>query len=322
MTACHPSDPEVSVQETVDVRVVSPELRSIPRRVSLPGTVQSADRAAIAAKVAGMVKAVPVAIGQSVEQGDLLVSLDAAEYSARREQVAAALAEIQRNLEREQRLLERNASTAETVRALQDRLRQTKAQLQEADIMLGYTEIRAPFSGVITAKPIEPGDFASPGQALLTLENLEQLEVHVQVPDSLSVLDSERPIECVADDSGFSATVSEWSPAADPSSRTRLVKLAVATDASRLRSGQYIEVLWPAESTPSLWVPVAAVRRTGQLERVFAVGPDNQLQLHLVRTGQEQGDDVQIISGLPMDLPVVIHADSQLSDGHPAHVIP
>ena len=93
---------------------------------------------------------------------------------------------VNRDLERERSLLSKGAATADGVRSLEDRLTLTQAMVREAEIMLGYATIRAPFDGVVSRKPANAGDFASPGMPLLELEGTDAFQVEAAVPDSLA----------------------------------------------------------------------------------------------------------------------------------------
>lgn len=294
------------------------EQRAHTRHQWLPGTVSPADSAKVAAKLMATVAEADFEIGQQVSEGDVLVRLKADEVDARVEQAEAAVAQVERNLEREQKLLEQKATTPETVRTLRDELRKARAQLAEATTMQGYTRVQAPFDGIITAKMVRRGDLARPGRPLLQLQGLSEMEVHVEVPDSLARLPMQASVTVESAGTRHSATLSEWSPAADPASRTRLAKLTLPAD-SPLHSGQYVRVLWPAGQTESLWIPAAALSQLGQLERVF-VFSENQLQLQLVKTGLREGESLQIRSGLRPGQQVVLNPDSQLRDGQPATV--
>ena len=304
----------------VEVSVVEVAKRDHLRKQALPGTVQPADQAVIAAKIMATVESVAVDIGQRVDEGEVLVTLRADEIVAQVEQAEAVLAQLERNLEREEVLLEQSATTAESVRTLQDEIRVALARLEEARTMERYLRIRAPYAGIITTREVMRGDLATPGTPLMTLESLGNLEVHVQVPDSLIALGYGDPVE-ISDSSGsYTATVSEWSPAADPSSRTRLAKLGLP-DGTGLRSGQYVRVNWPAEQSTSLWMPVEALSTMGQLERAFLFR-EGRVEMQLIKTGMEESGFYQILSGLKEDDQVVLNPTPTLRDGQPATIQP
>ncbi|MEX0322062.1 MAG: efflux RND transporter periplasmic adaptor subunit [Puniceicoccaceae bacterium] len=299
----------------VEVSTAKVELRQHNRSQVLPGTVHPSEKATVAAKLMATVSRADFLIGQQVKDGDILVELEAREIDAKVEQAQAALAQIERNLTRENSLLEQSATTAETVRTLQDQRRMAQAQLDEAQTMESYKTIRAPFDGIITSKNVRRGDLASPGVPLLSVEGTGLQQVYVQVPDSLSAQATGSSISIEANGSVTKARLSEWSPAADPASRTRLAKLDLPEDAN-LRSGQYTRVNWPAGATESLWIPAAAHSRIGQVERVFVV-TEGKLVLRIIKTGSRDGEWLQVLSGLNEGEIIVLSPSAELRDGQP-----
>lgn len=282
----------------------------------LPGTVHPSDRAVVAARLMGTVEEVAFEIGQHVAEGDFLVGLRADEVDARVAQARAALAQVERNLARERSLLERKATTPETVRTLEDELEKARAALAEAETMLSYTRVTAPFSGIVTSKEIRRGDLARPGMPLLTLEGAGDFEVHVQVPDSLSGMERGALLAIELNGRRSSAKLTEWSPAADPASRTRLAKLSLP-ESTGARSGQYVRVYWPAGKTESVWIPDAALSPFGQLERVY-VFDGQAVHLRLVKSGLREEGRTQIRSGLRAGERIVLDPAPTLRDGQPA----
>lgn len=303
----------------VEVRTTAADAENRTRKVELPGTLYPSDQAIIASKLMATVAEAPVTIGQQVKAGDLLIRLEAGEIDAQVEQAEAALAMLQRNLEREQVLLAQSATTAEAVRSLEDEIRLARARLAEAQTMESYMQIRAPFDGVITSKEVKRGDLASPGIPLLNLEGIDNLEVQVEVPDSLNAVPYGETIR-ISDGKQFhEAVVSEWSPAANPTSRTRLAKLELP-EGLPLRSGQYVRVEWPAGERRVLLLPASSITTLGQMDRVFVYAA-GQLELRIVKTGDRWNDHVEILAGLKDTETVVLDPEPTLRDGQPAKEI-
>jgi len=297
--------------------------QDIPCFVELPGTVQAAERAAIAAKLTGMITEIPVLLGATVQAGDLLVAIDAGEITARLNQAEALLAQVRRNLTREQNLLAQHASTPETVKSLTDQVAVAQAGYQEAKAMLGYTTITAPFAGVVTRKNAHVGDLATPGTVLLQVESLRTLQVRAEVPESLIPrISPGEALTVRVETAGVTvqATVSEFAPAVDPQSRTAQVVLNLPPDPA-LRPGQFARLLIAGPSTRTLLVPESAVVPSGQLDRVFVVA-DNRASLRLVRTGSRRHGMIEILSGLDGDETVATHNNRLLKDGQPLRVRP
>jgi RND family efflux transporter MFP subunit len=261
-------------------------------------------------------------IGRAVRAGEVLVTLSAVEIEARVEQAKAALSQAERDHAREAALLEKGAATADTVRSLADRLRAARAGLTEAETMLSYTRVAAPFDGVITRDHVNPGDLATPGAPLFALEAPRPLRVEVEVPESLPTLAAGTAVEVrLATDAGpVAARLSEFSPAADTVSRTRLAKLDLPVTATA-GTGQFVRVAWPAGEATVLTAPETALTSFGQMERVFVVR-EGRAELRLVKTGRREGGRVQVLAGVNAGETVVLAPPASLRDGQPVEVKP
>ncbi len=299
---------------TVSTAIVSEQ--HVPALVEVVGTLEAVERAAIAAKVSGTISAIPVVLGSRVEKGDLLVQISAEELAARLKQADAQLRQAKRNLEREQKLLAKHATTPETVKSMQDRYNLAQATYTEVDTMLGYTTITAPFTGVITGKQAHVGDLATPGRPLLRIENPTRLQVRTAVPESLvltihpgDLLQVNIPAAGVT----TRGTVAEVAPAADPASRTAPVTLNLPAQ-DTLRSGQFARVLLPGAVQTGYYIPEQAIQALGQIDRVFVI-KDEQVSLRLIRKGMQVDGLVEVLSGLEPGEEIVVDTTQPLING-------
>ena len=309
--------------EPVTVPVARVEAREIPSLVELTGTVQAAERAAISAKISGVVSRVAVSLGSTVAAGEVLVVLEAGEITARLRQAEAQLAQAKRHLERDRGLLAKNAATPETVRTRADQFAIAQAAHQEARSMLAYTTITAPFAGVITAKRVNAGALATPGTVLLELEDNRRLQVRTALPESLIArvrLGDRLTVHVPAAGFEAAATVAEIGPASDPGSRTGAVTLDLPA-AADLRSGQFARVRVPSASAIALLVPASAVVPAGQMDRVFVIEGDTA-RLRLVRTGQRRDGLIEILAGLDPGELVATGNNRLLENGRRVQVQP
>ncbi|MBA4136839.1 MAG: efflux RND transporter periplasmic adaptor subunit [Opitutus sp.] len=292
-----------------------------PILTEVTGTVRPAQRATLAAKVMGTVEELPVMLGQRVAAGDLLLKISAREIGARVAQAQAQLSVARRDLERERALLSKGASTADMVRGLEDRFAMSEAATREAETMLGYAELRAPFAGVVTRKLVHAGDLAAPGQPLLEIEGAGDFEIEFGIPDSLAAdlqTGTELLVQPPGSETTFRARLIELSPAADAQARTVAAKLAVPADAP-VRSGQFVRVHVPAGQVTALLVPASAVSASGQMERVFVV-EQGRAVLRLVKTGATHDGSIEILSGLSAGETVVAVPPAGLREGQPLEV--
>lgn len=304
------------------VKIIAASAQPARRQNEVTGTVEAIQRATIAAKITGTIEKLPVALGSAVKRGALLVKINAEEINARVAQAQAQMAQARRNFEREKRLLEKEAATAETVKSLEAAYLIAKAGLAEAETMLGYTTITAPFTGVISQKTVQAGDLATPGTPLLLLENDQKLQVVAQVPETLARqtrIGDRRPIRIASAPFELEGVVAEIAPAADPKSRTTTVKLNITSD-SPLRPGQYAVVVLTGSPVDTILVPSAAINRYGQMERLFVV-QDHRAKLRLVRTGALYDNQIEILTGLAGGEQVVIEGNDQLLDGQPVKIV-
>lgn len=315
------SPPEAVPLPTQMVELALVEKAEVPALLEVVGTLQAVERATIAAKVTGVITEIPVRLGSMVAAGELLVRISAEEISAQLNQAEAQLAQARRNLEREEKLLTKKASTTETVKSMRELYAGALAGYNEAKTMLGYTAITAPFTGVITQKKAHAGDLATLGTPLLLLENNSRLQVVTAVPESLILLIATGDFLTVTIPSaGLQATgtVAEIAPAADPSSRTAPVKINLEP-APGLRSGQFARVALPGKSRSSLFVPASAVLSMGQMDKVF-VDDNGTARLRLVRTGVRHENRIEILSGLVAGERVVTRNNHLLVNGQPLQV--
>ena len=323
-TASTFSAQSTALQSTTPVTVSVALVREqeIPAMTEVVGTLQAAERAAIAAKVTGVITRMPVVLGSTVKAGDLLVAISAEEISARLNQAEAQLAQAKRNLDREQNLLQKNAATSETVKSMLDLHAIAQAGYREAKTMLGYTTITAPFDGVVTRKNVSNGDLATPGTVLLQIENNRKLQVATAVPESLvlhirtgDTLLVKIPSAAVV----AQGTVAEIAPAIDPNSRTAPVIIDLPPDPN-LRTGQFARVLLPGKEGKALLIPTPAIAPSGQMDRVFVVEA-NKASLRLVRTGMTLNGQTEILSGLNPGETVVTTNNQRLVNGQLLQII-
>jgi RND family efflux transporter MFP subunit len=313
----------VSVQDVVE--------KSIGSQLEVVGTVQAVERALISPRVSGQIVQLPVVLGSRVQKGDLLVKISAAETSAQVLQARAQLEQVKRNLAREERLEQQEASTPETVKSLRDQVRIAEASLQEASGMLEYATMHAPFAGTIIRKIASVGELASPGTVLLELENDKLLQVVAQVPERVMLKVRKGdilPVTVPANGVKVTGTVAELAAAADPVSRTTQVKIDLEPGAGDLRSGQFARVTLAGMEEKSLMISEKAVLPFGQMERVFLVdgggktaGVDKIARLRLVRTGSHYNGQVEILAGLISGDQVVVGGAEKLQDGQPLNVV-
>lgn len=306
----------------VPVRVAPVAAETVPVLVESPATVRPAERASIAAKLTGSVASLPHGLGTAVAAGDVLLTLSAPETEARVRQAQAQLAEAERNATRQRTLVSSGVNPADSLRDAEDRLRYAQAAAAEVEALLAYATVRAPFAGVITEKHVLPGDLATPGLPLLTLESTQHLRAEGTIPEKAAAgLRPGAAINVLPDEAAapVAGRLDEISAAADAVSRSVLVK--VSLPAGTVRSGQFVRLQVVSGTAEALLVPAGAVTRFGQMERVFVI-EQNRAVLRLVKTGRRSGDRTEILAGLNPGESVILAPPAALRDGQAVVVQP
>jgi RND family efflux transporter MFP subunit len=294
------------------------ELISRPHETDVVGSVQSELRTTISARLVANIVELKVRAGDHVAAGDTLVRLDDRDVRARVEQARESLRaaeavyglakiEVDRltpmveqkvasSYELDQWKSKSDAAGADVLRAQQ--------AIKEAEVALSDTRILAPFNGLVIDRQAEPGDLAAPGRPLLSLYDPGNLRLEASLRESYIGhlrLGQEIPVTIDALREERMGRVEEIVPAADPASRTFLVKLHLA-NAAGLYPGMFARMRVPLEEQEQLVIPAGAVDEVGQLDMVTVVpaetAPDARPERRSIRLGHRFGDRVEVLAGL------------------------
>jgi len=182
-------------------------------------------------------------------------------------------------------------------------LESAKGKYLGAEAQLGYSEIRSPMDGVITDRPLYPGEMAAAGTPLLTVMDISSVIAKAHIPQndaailkvgdkgSMTVPGIEEPIE---------GRVTVVSPALDPNSTTVEVWLEAKNPKHELKPGTSVQLSLTAQTVKdALVVPANSVITTPEgATAVMLAGADGRAHQKAVKLGIRNGDDVQIVEGL------------------------
>jgi multidrug efflux pump subunit AcrA (membrane-fusion protein) len=192
------------------------------------------------------------------------------------------------------------------------------AAARAASVTASYSTISAPFDGLVTTKHTEPGNMASPGLPLLTLEASDGFRLEFQADEAR--VRSLRPGDTVAvelEGAGQGGTMSgrieEVAHAVDPA-HTFTVKVALPPSPA-LRSGMFARARVQVEMRNALVVPAAAVVRRGQLSVVFVVDAEGHARMRAVTTGASADQAIEVPAGLSAGEAVIVMPPPLLTDG-------
>lgn len=323
LASCGKHDAKVSPPSAlpnITVKVQPAKLEPHTATEEVVGTVRSKQRAVVEAKVSGRVLEYTATPGAMVKAGDVLARLDVQEIQAKVDQARAMLDQAKRDFDRQKQLIASNATTRQEFDAADARVKVGTGAVSEAETMMSYAKVTAPFDGVVTRKLADVGDLAMPGKPLLEIEAPTSLRFEADLPEA--ILDRVKLGEKMAVRLAkvIEGTVSEISPVADPMSRTFNVKLDLPPTEG-LRTGQFGRVSVPVAEVKLLLVPQGAVLKRGQMELVF-VAKDGKAALRLVKTGKVVESHIEVLSGLEEGEQVIVSETAQLTDGQPVTIQP
>jgi multidrug efflux pump subunit AcrA (membrane-fusion protein) len=200
------------------------------------------------------------------------------------------------------------------------RVDQARADVANARVYVGYSRITAPIDGVVVSRHADVGGMAMPGMPLLTIENSSHYQLHASVEESqlgkIHLHDRAQVILEAMENEELSGMVEEIVPAADPATRSYIVKIGLpGVDGKQLRSGLYGKTRFIIGQRKMLAVPQTAVTQQGQLVSVFVVDQSGTARLRLVKTGRVAGDRVEVLSGLNEGDEIISEQTTALRDG-------
>jgi RND family efflux transporter MFP subunit len=316
--------------ETVrNVGVLAVQQASIPDLLEAVGTVRAAQTSDASSQMMGNIVEIRAHEGDHVQRGQVLAVIDdsqpraavdrstAADLAAQQQRVGADsdLALAESTLKRYQNLYEKKSVSPQEFDEVKARQQaalarrdmakagqaQAQAALSQARTSLDYTRIRAPFEGVVTEKKADSGTLASPGMPIFTVEDVRRYRLEATVNENdLQYVRTGQQVSVVIDaldNAGLNGRVVQIVPAADPTSRTFLVKIDLPTD-TRLRSGLFGRAQFSRGERPALLIPRSAVVERGQLQGIYVLDQNQLASLRYVTLGKPSGAAIEVLSGL------------------------
>jgi RND family efflux transporter MFP subunit len=327
-------DAGVAEHTAIYVKTMLPQAAGLGRTVALPGTLQGAVQAPIAARAAGYVKSWNKDIGSRVEKGDVLAELEAPELDqqvsqaqAARDQTASTVALAESTVARWDALRKKDVVSQQDLDERRAGLVQARANLAAADANLqrlqqleAFKHVTAPFAGVITKRNIDVGDLIdTSGKPLFLLSQTDPLRVYVSVPQSYANLvktgQSVVVTQAELQNQHFKGQVTRTSASIDASTRTMQVEVALPNKDGTLLPGAYVQVALPLSASATLSVPSNALLFRGEGTRVAVIDAQGKVKLHAVTLGRNNGTTVEVTGGLQATDRLVLNPPDSLVDG-------
>ena len=336
------------------VNVANPQPQGTVTDLILPGDARPMAQTAIYARVDGFLGRWLVDIGDHVEKGQLLATIDAPDTDAQLNNSRAALLQAKANLqsadenltlanatyERYHGLLPSGSVTqqdldtrqttatqaAATKSADEAAVKSAEAQVQQLEALQGFEKIYAPFSGTITFRNYDVGarisaSATTTGQELFDIEDTDRLRIYVDVPQTyVTQIQMNQPVDFFSlrnyRDRHFVGFVARTAGALDPQTRTLRTELDFDNKDRALWSGMYGQVhISVRQPHPILTVPTAAMLFEANGTQIAVIDGNNHLHFKKVVVGNDLGQRLEVLSGLAPDDNIVTNPGEKLVEG-------
>lgn len=333
-----------------EVTVASPERRDVTQTIDFTGNTAAIRSAELVARVPGFLEKMLFEDGQEVDEDQLLFVIEQAPYLAAVDQAEADLMKAQAELSQAKVTTDRLQRAAKTgavskqqldeatakEEVAQGQIRAASAQLQQASINLGYTEIRAPFAGQIGRRLVDPGNYVGAGGSATTLATLQQLQpiyayFNADEPSVLRVKDMQRekggpdyresPVPVylgLQDEEGYphEGKVDFVASGIDPSTGTLQVRAVFPNDELILLPGMFVRLRVPIGTNDgALLVPQLALGTSQEGRYVLVVDDEGKVEQRTVKLGSRQGEMQVVTDGLTSDDMVVVNGIQRARPG-------
>lgn len=331
LSACSNEEPVAS--SIRPVMVTQPE-SARAASVAFPGEVRARLEPELAFRLGGKVTQRLVDVGAKVRTDQVLAQLDPEDVrlhlDAMQAQVSAAQANLQlvkAERDRYKKLLDRQLlshshydNAENQFKNGQARLRQAQAELAAAKNQAEYTQLRAPYFGVIAQARVEAGQVVAAGQTVFVLAVDGEREVAINLPEhGIERFKIGQPVEVALwsqPDQRFAGEIREIAPAADPRSRTYAARVAFRTATIAAELGQSAKVYLNANTEAEYAVPLSAVTAEKDQAYVWVIDPaTSKVQQRPVELGPFGQDSVPVLQGLQGDEWVVVAGVHLLQEG-------
>ena len=302
---------EEQAAEPVEVTVL--QSREIQREISLSSNLQGYETVNIAPSLTGKIEHIYTEVGTRVRKGDSLVRMDQQQYNTTKLVYSNLLVEMKRV----EGLIQTGSVSQQTYDQTKLQLDQTNESL---DFLTKNTFVRAPFSGVISAKNYEDGELYS-GQPILVLTQIDRLKALIAIPESyIPQVKTGMKLTLRSDvypDKEFPATIEIVYPTVDATSHTFQAKVVMQNNGGLLRPGMYVTANLALGTEAVITAPYSAVLKLiGANDRYVFVNDNGVARRVTVEMGQRFGDDVEIFGeGIEPGVELVTKGEARLIDG-------
>jgi len=287
-------------QHLVEIAEVKQQPRSVQTVRS--GSLKPLRKVKIFNQEEGGILVLPYYPGDNINEGDLLLGMDDSVLVAELAKTIATRKQAEADLKRLRTLRKKKLVAEDQLLRAQTALQVAQAEVRLLQARVGYTKVHAPFSGVISARLVEPGDVVPKYTHIASLIDTSQLITEVSVSGLLlASLQKGDAVSIRIDalgDKQFAGKITRIHPTLDNSTRRGIIEVALSPVPQGARPGQLVRVSLNAREQLRRVIPFVALRRDNQSEYVFIVTDENKAKRVNVRSGIRLDEEVEILEGL------------------------
>jgi len=307
------------------VRVAKVGLQGAERGLTLQGEALPFASTTLFAKVSGFLRSMPVDKGSVVAKGQVVAIVESPETDRDTQALQADFDNKRRNAERSRSLGKEGLLSPRDVEQADSDAKVAEEKLASQSTLKGYQVVRAPFSGVITQRLVDPGALiqnagtSSTAQPLVTLAQVDRLRVTFYLDGSVASLVKAgtevevRPVEHL--EVVRRVKVSRVAGALDSRTRTLLVEADLDNRDGAFLAGGFVQVGLKVQASGRFAVPVEAVVLRDGKSLAVVVQPDGRVRFQALQLGEEEDQRIRVLGGLQPGDTVVLNPPLGLKDG-------
>ena len=315
-----PADPMAgAADKTPVVSVAAATRQAVAQEAVYSASVQANVVNNIAPQTGGRIQKLNVEVGDFVSAGQILAEMDRVQL----DQAALRLKNDETELARVKQLFEEGGVSQSDFESLELAFKVSKSSYEN---LLENTVLRAPVSGVVSARNYDRGDLYAMAQPIYTVQQITPVKLLVPISEAdYTRVKRGHKVSLTADalpGRTFTGTIVRLYPTMDPATHTFNAEVRVNNEKRELRPGMYARVTVDFGASQSVVVPDAAViRQQGSGQRsVFVLNADSTVSVRVVETGRHFGSQYEILSGLEAGEQVLTGGFTNLKSGDKVEV--
>jgi RND family efflux transporter MFP subunit len=306
--------PGVELMQPLAVAPV--QYREVEQTYSVEGMVEATRQTTVSAQISGRIKEINFDVGSRVNKGQVILRIDEREtaqaLAGSNAQVVQAQATLQNakvNYERSKQLFEQKFISQSALDKAEADYRVARAQAAaseasagQASLARGYSDVVAPYGGVVAARLVEVGEMVMPGKPLMVGFDPGEMRVIVSVPQYKLQELGARPkvsVELPSLNRFVKAASTTVQPLADSRTHSTQVRVYLPANEAGVYPGMFVRTHFVVGKANKLVIPSSAVLHRSEVVAVYVVDENNKVKLRQVRVGDATADgSVEVLAGL------------------------